>query len=60
MKRKISKSEETSIKAQQSGRRLSGNQQRELTRIQTKHPQVEETAEAMKQKDVTRSRKRNA
>ena len=54
MKRKISKSEETSIKAQQSGRRLSGNQQRELTRIQTNHPLVEETSEAMKQKDLLR------
>src|SRR5262245_60642149 len=60
MKRKSPKSEETSIKAQQSGRRFSGNQQRELTRIQSKHPQVEETAEAMKQKDSLRPRKRNA
>ena len=51
MKRKISKSEEIRIRAQQSGRRLSGNQQRELTRIQTKHPQVEEAEEAMKKKD---------
>ena len=52
MKRNASKAEETKIKAQQSGRRLSGNQQRELTRIQTKHPQVEEAAEAMKKKDA--------
>ena len=51
MKRRISKSEEIRIKAQQSGRRLSGNQQRELTRIQTKHPQVEKAEEAMKKKD---------
>ena len=52
MKRRSTKSEETRIKAQQSGRRLSGNQQRQLTRIQTQHPQVEEAAEAMKKKDV--------
>lgn len=52
MKRRSAQSEETRIKAQQSGRRLSGNQQRQLTRIQTKHPQVEEAAEAMKKKDV--------
>ena len=60
MKRKPSKSDEISIKAQQSGRRFSGNQQRELTRIQTKHPQVEEAAEAMKRRDVLKPRKRNA
>ena len=60
MKRKSSKSDETSIKAQQSGRRLSGNQQRELTRIQTKHPQVEEMAEAMKRRDMPKPGKRNA
>ena len=54
MKRKISKSDETAIKAQQSGRRFSGNQQRELTRIQSKHPQAEEAAEAMKEKDPLR------
>ena len=51
MKRKLSRSEEIRVKAQQSGRRLSGNQQRELTGIQTKHPQVEAAEEAMKKKD---------
>jgi hypothetical protein len=59
MKRKVSKSEATRIKAQQSGRRLSGNQQRELTRIQTQHPQVEEAEEAMKKTDVLGSNNRN-
>ena len=59
MKRKVSKSEATRIKAQQSGRRLSGNQQRELTRIQTQHPQVEEAEEAMKKADVLGSNNRN-
>ena len=54
MKRKISKSEETSIKSQQSGRRFSANEQEQLTRIRNKHPQVEETAEAMKQGDPLR------
>lgn len=59
MARKISKSEEVHIKAQQSGRRLSGNQQRELTRIQTKHPErVEAAAEAMKKKDPLRTQGR--
>ena len=52
MKRKISKAEEIRIKAQQSGRRPSGNQQRELTCIRTKHPQVEELEEVMKKKDA--------
>lgn len=60
MKPKIEKTEEAYIKAQQSGRRFSGNQQRELTRIQTKHPQVEEAAEAMKRKEALQSRKRRA
>jgi len=59
MKRKVSKAEETAIKAQQSGRRLSANQQRELTRMQTKHPQVEETAEAMKKKDTLDQKRSN-
>ena len=59
MKHRVSKAEETKIKAQQSGRRLSGNQQRDLTRIQTKHPQVEETAEAMKQKDTLGPKRNN-
>ena len=58
MKPKLSKSEAINSKAQQSGRRLSGNQQRELTRMQTKHPQVEETAEAMKKKDHLGPRRR--
>jgi hypothetical protein len=36
------------IKNQQAGRRLSGNQQRELTREQTRHPErVESTTEKM-------------
>ena len=51
MNRKLSRSEEIRAKAQQSGRRLSGNQQRELTSLQTKHPQVEEVEEAMKKKE---------
>ena len=39
---------DSTIKNQQAGRRLSGNQQRELTREQTKHPErVQSTAEKM-------------
>ena len=46
-----STSNESGIKNQQAGRRLSGNQQKELTSEQTKHPErVESTAEEM-QKD---------
>lgn len=60
MKRKMSRAEEIRIKAQQSGRRLSANQQRELTRIQTQHPRVEETSETMKRKDVLKPTRRSA
>jgi len=46
------------IKAQQAGRRLSGNQQRELTREQTKHPErVESTEESMKEDEKRRDEK---
>ena len=39
---------DSTIKNQQAGRRLSGNQQRELTTEQTKHPErVQSTAEKM-------------
>jgi hypothetical protein len=40
------------IKGQQAGRRLSGNQQRELTRQQAEHPErVERMEEKMKEGD---------
>ena len=43
-------SQETHIKSQQAGRRLSGNQQRKMTREQTKHPErVESTAEKIQE-----------
>ncbi|MDB5808783.1 MAG: hypothetical protein JWN94_905 [Betaproteobacteria bacterium] len=45
-------SKDKTIKNQQAGRRLSGNQQRELTKEQTKHPErVESTAEEMQESD---------
>ncbi len=45
-------SDDTGIKNQQAGRRLSGNQQKELTREQTKHPErVESTADDMQEDD---------
>ena len=43
------------IKGQQAGRRLSGNQQRELTRLQAEHPErVEAAEEEMKKMEQRR------
>lgn len=48
---------DTHIKTQQAGRRLSGNQQKELTREQTKHPErVESTAEEMQEDEKQRDK----
>lgn len=50
-----STSQDKTIKNQQAGRRLSGNQQRELTKEQTKHPErVESTAEKLQEDDKNR------
>jgi hypothetical protein len=47
--------EDAHIKGQQAGRRLSGNQQRELTRLQTEHPErVEAAEEEMKKAEQRR------
>ncbi len=47
-----STSEDKTIKNQQAGRRLSGNQQRELTKEQTAHPErVESTADELQEDD---------
>ena len=54
MATKISK-EDAHIKGQQAGRRLSGNQQRELTRLQREHPErVEAAEEQMKAEEKRR------
>jgi len=43
------------IKTQQAGRRLSGNQQRELTREQTQHPErVESKVEKMQEQEKSK------
>ncbi len=50
-----STTQDKAIKNQQAGRRLSGNQQRELTKEQTKHPErVESTAEKLQDEDKKR------
>lgn len=47
--------QDKTIKNQQAGRRLSGNQQRELTKEQTKHPErVESTAEKLQDDEKSR------
>lgn len=52
-----STSKESGIKNQPAGRRLSGNQQQELTREETKHPQrVESTAEDMQEAEKRRDK----
>ena len=54
---KVSKSDEATVKGQQAGRRLSGNQQRELTREQTGHPErVRASEEQMKDREKTQPR----
>ena len=53
-----SKSENEHIKGQQAGRRLSGNQQRELTEEQTEHPERVEAAEEKMKKDEQRRDKK--
>ena len=53
-----SKSDNEHIKAQQAGRRLSGNQQRELTQEQTAHPERVEAAEEKMKKDEQRRDKK--
>jgi hypothetical protein len=53
----VGKSDEAKLKGQQAGRRLSGNQQRELTREQTKHPEgVDSAEEQMKNQEKKQPR----
>ena len=53
----VGKSDEVKLKGQQAGRRLSGNQQRELTREQTEHPEhVDSTEEQMKNQEKNQPR----
>ncbi len=53
----VGKSDEAKLKGQQAGRRLSGNQQRELTREQSEAPErVESSEERMKNQEKNQPR----
>jgi hypothetical protein len=52
--------EDSAIKGQQAGRRLSGNQQRELTQEQTQHPERVESKEEKMQEDEKKNKNESA